>query len=176
MTYKLIKVSQNYYSKIKDYKEELISNNSAFDGTGGLENFDDIEKWHLDLLLYEKHETCPPLMSLGFQYIYVDENDDVVGMVNIRPEAMSHPYLKQFGGHIGYGVLPSQRRKGIGTSMLKDALKICKDTFKLDKVLVTCFTENQGSRKVIEANGGVLESEAFFPAEGKSLCRFWIEL
>ncbi len=40
----------------------------------------------------------------------------------------------------------------------------------LTKVLVTCSADNFGSRRVIEANGGVLESETY------DVLRYWISL
>ncbi|MEU9960460.1 GNAT family N-acetyltransferase [Streptomyces sp. NPDC050982] len=75
--------------------------------------------------------------------------------------------MRDFGGHIGYGVRPTARRQGYATAMLRDVLPHARD-LGLDRVLVTCDTTNVGSRKVIEANGGEFEDE-----RGGKL-RFWI--
>lgn len=73
------------------------------------------------------------------------------------------------GGHIGYDVRRSRRREGHATAMLGAALTRCPE-FGLARVLVTCDSDNLGSRRVIESHGGVLEDQ-----RGAKL-RFWIDL
>lgn len=77
----------------------------------------------------------------------------VVGRVDIRHKLNKN--LRVVGGHIGYTVVPSERRKGYGTKMLKLALG---KTHKLGikNALVTCDATNIGSKKIIEHNGGKL--------------------
>jgi predicted acetyltransferase len=77
------------------------------------------------------------------------------------------PTLLNFGGHIGYDVRPSARRCGHATAMLAEALPLAAK-LGIDPVLVTCDDDNTGSRKVIEANGGVFEDQ-----RGVKL-RYWI--
>ncbi|MEU5342884.1 MULTISPECIES: GNAT family N-acetyltransferase [unclassified Streptomyces] len=95
---------------------------------------------------------------------YVD-GDDYLGRIQIRHRFT--PHLRDFGGHIGYGVRPTARRKGYATAMLRDVLPHARD-LGLDRVLVTCDTTNIGSRKVIEGNGGEFEDER------GGMLRFWI--
>ena len=173
--YRLSIVKPYMYQSIKEYRDQFLKCGDHMDGCSNLDRYEDIEKWDLNCKLFEDKSTLPPGYSLGFEYVYIDE-DDVVGMVNIRPEALSHPYLKQFGGHIGYSVRPDKRRIGVGTAMLKDCLDICRDRFALDRVLITCLKENEGSRKVIMNNGGVFEKEVLYPPEEKYLERYWISL
>jgi len=52
--------------------------------------------------------------------------------------------------------------------MLRAALPWCRD-LGIDRILLTCDSDNIGSRKVIEANGGALEDER----AGK--LRFWVD-
>ena len=84
-------------------------------------------------------------------------------------------YLEKYGGHIGYSVAPSERRKGYASQMLKLALPKCKE-LGIDKVLITCIEDNIGSRKTILANGGVYESSVYEPDEKINLERYWIDL
>jgi predicted acetyltransferase len=100
----------------------------------------------------------------GSWFWYVD-GDVYLGRIQLRHRLT--PHLRDFGGHIGYGVRPTERRKGYATAMLRDVLPQARG-LGLDRVLVTCDTTNIGSRKVIEANGGKLEDE-----RGGKL-RFWI--
>ena len=75
----------------------------------------------------------------------------ILGAINIRHEL--NEFLFKFGGHIGYGIRPTERKKGYGTMMLKFGLKFSKE-LNLNKVLVSCFKNNIGSKKIIEKNGG----------------------
>lgn len=99
---------------------------------------------------------------------YVD-GDRYIGTVMIRHELTSE--LRRDGGHIGYHVVPGERRRGHATAMLAGGCRRCKD-LGLSRVLVTCNRDNVGSRRVIEANAGVLE-----PGSGDGdVLRYWIDL
>ena len=82
--------------------------------------------------------------------------------------------LRDYGGHIGYSVRPSERRKGYGTLMLRLALAKARQR-GIARVLVTCDKDNIASARVIQANGGVLDSEGVDPHDGKPTQRYWIE-
>lgn len=100
-----------------------------------------------------------------------EERNKVVGAVNIRHYLNESLLLD--GGHIGDGVLPSERRKGIATEMIRLALLEC---YKLGiyKVLMVCDTVNIGSAKSIQNNGGELENEV--TVSGVPQQRYWIDL
>ena len=168
-------IKPKYYDSISEYRKEFLAEKSSFDGCSNLEKYENIEKWHLNCKLFENESTLPPGYSIGYQYLYVN-NNVVIGMINFRPNALSHPYLSKFGGHIGYSVKINYRNEGIGTKMLSDFLILCKDKNNLDKVLITCFEDNIGSQKIITSNGGIFESKIFYTPENKYLYRYWIEL
>lgn len=172
---KLRKIDESMFESIREYRQEMFNSGSSFDGCNQLENYEDIEKWYLNNLLFENTDTMPPGYSRGFVYAYMD-NDEVIALINIRPDALSHPFLKEYGGHIGYSVKPSRRNKGIGTRMLKDTLDVCRDEFKLDKILITCLKSNEASRRVILNNNGVYDRDVFYNPENEFLERYWIML
>lgn len=99
------------------------------------------------------------------------DRDQFVGAVNIRHYLNESLLLN--GGHIGDGVRPSVRGKGIGTRMIGLALEECR---KLDitRVLMVCDKENIASAKTILRNGGILENE--IEADGVTEQRYWIDL
>ncbi|ETT45086.1 MULTISPECIES: GNAT family N-acetyltransferase [Paenibacillus] len=77
--------------------------------------------------------------------------------------------LRKSGGHIGYSIRPSERGKGYGTIFLAELLKKAAD-MGIDKVMLTCEPDNIFSRKVIEANKGILHG-----IENEK-CNYWITL
>jgi predicted acetyltransferase len=85
------------------------------------------------------------------------------------------PALEREGGHIGYAVRPSERRKGYGTLILKLTLEKAAN-LGFQKVLATCDTENTGSARIIEKNGGKFAARAILEKSGKQISRYWIEL
>lgn len=95
---------------------------------------------------------------------YVD-GTRFIGRLSIRHRL--NTWLRTYGGHIGYEVRPSERRRGHATEMLRRALPHAK-ALGIDPALVTCDHDNEPSRRVIEANGGVYENR-----RGVKL-RYWI--
>ena len=100
-----------------------------------------------------------------------EERGRIVGAVNIRHYLNDALLLN--GGHIGDGVRPSERRKGIATAMIALALQEC-EKLGIRRVLMVCNKENIGSAKSIMNNGGVLENEVVVDGEVEQ--RYWITL
>lgn len=100
-----------------------------------------------------------------------EEMDMVVGAVNIRHYLNESLLLD--GGHIGDGVRPTQRGKGIATKMIALALEECKK-LGIYRVLMVCDKDNVGSAKSIINNGGILEDEPI--VDGIPQQRYWIDL
>jgi predicted acetyltransferase len=79
------------------------------------------------------------------------------------------PDLAEAGGHVGYHIVAPWQRQGHATRMLGAGLVECR-RLGIDRVLLTCATDNEQSRKVILANGGVPDGQR----QGED--RFWISL
>jgi predicted acetyltransferase len=93
------------------------------------------------------------------------QDDDYLGRLAIRHRLTAQ--LLDFGGHIGYDVRPSARRRGHATAMLRAALPVAHG-LGIASALVMCDVTNIASRKVIETNGGIFEDQ-----RGEKL-RFWV--
>lgn len=170
----LIKPSAEYADQIKEYRQEFLDAGDSMDGTGSLRRFDNPLDFIQKCKDYESLETLPADRVLATQFMLVRKSDGkVLGMLQVRH--YFNEYLEKFGGHIGYSVRPSERRKGYAKKMLKMALPYCRE-FGLDKVLITCIDGNIGSEKTIIANGGVYEYTVYEPNEKEYLKRFWITL
>ncbi len=93
------------------------------------------------------------------------DDDDFLGRFVLRHRLTAR--LRRNGGHIGYDVRPSARRNGHATAMLASVLPLARRR-GLDRVLLTCASNNVASRRVIETNGG----QWSFEKEG--MLGFWV--
>jgi predicted acetyltransferase len=100
-------------------------------------------------------------------FLWIVDGDQFVGNLAIRHSLT--PFLLEQGGHVGYSVRPSRRREGHASRALALSLPWCRD-LGIDRVLVTCDVDNEGSRRTIERNGGVQEDIR----AGKR--RYWIDV
>lgn len=87
--------------------------------------------------------------------LWLADNGEFIGSISIRHSLTEH--LRREGGHIGYDIRPSKRRMGYGKKLLALALPEAK-ALGFTEVLLTCNADNTGSKKIIEANGGVFEN------------------
>lgn len=121
---------------------------------------------------YSIPEKCPSYLVPSDTFFLVDDSDRIIGAITIRHYL--NEQLFKFDGNIGYGIRPSERRKGYANAMLRMALERCKD-MGMEKVLITCNKGNISSAKTIMANGGIFENE--IPEEnGNIVERYWINL
>ncbi len=118
-------------------------------------------------------ERLPPGCVAEHVYWLVRAGTEIVGTSRLRRSLT--PALEDIGGHIGYNIRPSARRRGYGTRQLALILERAR-ALGLDRVLLTCDTDNVGSARIIERNGGVLASLGVSPISGKQISRYWIAL
>jgi predicted acetyltransferase len=101
------------------------------------------------------------------------DGDEYVGRLSLRHEL--NEALLLWGGHIGYQIRPSKRRRGYGKEILRMGLIKAKE-LGLNRVLVTCDEDNTGSRKIIEYNGGQLENIIEVKDSPVRKMRYWIDI
>lgn len=149
-----------------DYINEHLKYNSNINGSGGLDRYiDNYEEW---LVKLEKDKTDPGNNRVpGLTYFLVREEDNkIIGMINIR--LVLNEKLRKSGGHIGYGIRPTERKKGYNKINLYLGLQVCQK-YGLDKVLLDADLDNPASWKTMEALGGT-RIETYYDEIDKTDC------
>jgi predicted acetyltransferase len=112
-----------------------------------------------------REESPRPEGYVPATHLWLMDGDEYLARIAIRHRLTDR--LRQAGGHIGYDVRPSARRRGHATTMVREALGVAR-SLGITAALLTCDIDNLASRKVIERNGGVRQDQY----EGK--WRYWV--
>lgn len=107
-------------------------------------------------------------------FLLIRKNDNkIIGTINIRWNLSEE--MKKFAGNIGYGIRPTERRKGYNKINLYLGLIEAKKA-GLDRVMLDCETKNLASSKTMEALGGKLERTEIDPSDGILTSVYWIDV
>lgn len=141
------------------YINEFYEYNSDINGAGGLHRFlDDYEGW-LDKLREDAVRKPSEEKVPGRTFFLTRATDrKIIGMINIR--LVLNQKLREYGGHIGFAIRPTERGKGYNKVNLYLGLKVC-DQYGIDEVLLDADLENPASWKTMEALGGERIREYF---------------
>ena len=164
--------------EIIEYLDEFVKYNSNINGTGSLDKIYDGYTFEeaLERCLNMKNEEYAKSINRvpGKTFLLIRKNDNkIVGTINIRWN-LSEDMLK-FGGHIGYGIRPTERRKGYNKIQLYLVL-LEAQKLNLDKVMIDCSVDNLGSDKTIKALGGILERCELDESDNTMTNVYWINV
>lgn len=164
--------------EIIEFLDEFIKYNSNINGSGSLDSIYRGSTFEEALDRCYKMEDEEYAKSInkcpGKTFLLIREEDNrIVGTINIRWNLTDA--LKKFGGNIGYGIRPTERRKGYNKINLYLGL-IEAQKLGLDKVMLDCDVENLGSDKTIRALGGVLERCELDPSDNELTNVYWINV
>ena len=155
------------FEQILDYKEEFVLNNEIIHGAANMTALS-IPEWVEFTENTKKKESLTPGFVTAHTFFALD-NNKIVGIINARHEL--NDYLLNFGGHIGYSVRKSERRKGYAKAMLSYTVDFL-FSLGLEKILITCDKNNIASKRTIESCGGILENEV--ATEDRTTLRYLI--
>ena len=164
--------------EIIEYLDEFIKYNSNINGTGSLDKIYDGYTFEeaLERCLNMKNEEYAKSINRvpGKTFLLIRKNDNkIVGTINIRWN-LSEKML-EFGGHIGYGIRPTERRKGYNKIQLYLTL-LKAQKLGLYKVMLGCSVDNLGSDKTIKALGGILERCELDESDNTMTNVYWINV
>lgn len=162
-----------------NYLEENVKYNSDLNGTGGMDECLDAltyEEWLNEL---EKRKDIEYLNNLNrcqskTFFVIRDSDDKLVGMINVRYN-ISEDKLNTWASHIGYGIRPTERRKGYAKIALYLAL-LEEQKLGEQKVLLECTVDNIGSNKTIISLGGELEKTEIDEYDNMMTNYYWINV
>lgn len=126
------------------------------------------ERW-VDQLLAE--ETVPARPGhVTCTYRWMVEDDEYLGSIALRHELSD--WLRRYGGHVGYGVRPSARGRGLASAALAEVVGLAAER-GMPEVMLVCDVTNAASRRVVERNGGRFEGSVV-DDDGNTLLHAWI--
>jgi predicted acetyltransferase len=127
---------------------------------------------YIDRVSSWKDEATVPEGKVSSTFLVAVIDGKIAGRLSIRHRL--NDFLGLVGGHIGYGVAPEFRGKGVATYMLQYGLEFMKERGE-EKVFISCHSENEASRKIIEKCGGEFAALVPHPYENGELYRTnWI--
>ena len=161
-----------------EYLQEHVELAPDLNGTGGLNECLKgltYEEWLDDVIKCQERSYAESKKLVpATTYFTIRESDNkIIGMINFRHYL--NEYLKKFGGHIGYGIRPTERRKGYAKIQLYLVL-LEAQKMGLDRIMVDCVDTNEGSEKTIKGLGGVFEREVYEENRQVTLHNYWINV
>lgn len=175
----LIKATPEYAEQVWQFRQEVFdcdsNSESQFAGCLSLDEATSAKEWIHWCQLRASEETCgqtgvdvPSTTYFAIRKSY----DRLVGIIDLRRH-INHPILGTWGGHCGYTVRPSERGNGYAKEMLRLNLGNAKE-LGIEKLLITCHSNNAASEKTIISNGGVYEKTIVI--DGTKIKRYWITI
>jgi len=168
---KLVTPSAEYQDSYINMVREVSEQGEAFVPFVLKEQYDDFSAMVKRLESYSNGNSVPENFVPHSTFWLVDEDGCVVGCSNLRHQL--NDGLLVLGGHIGYGIKPSERRKGYAQTILRLTL-IEANKHGIDKAMLTVNKDNIGSVKAIQSNNGILEIEKEVPGQSGLVQYYWI--
>lgn len=104
--------------------------------------------------------TSGPLPTSTFTLVKHGQN---LGIIQIRHRpSRSDVVPPGFESHVYYEIEPTHRHQGNGREILRLGLVEAR-RLGLKEVIMTCYESNIPSRRIIEANGGLLQQTCLIP-------------
>ena len=166
------KYKESFLEALTEYQKEKTTDRLDIFALNKTELQGDFQSYIKRIENYSLGKNLPLGYVPDTTYWLID-GSEFIGRISIRHK-LTESLLRE-GGHIGYDIRPSKRKLGYGKKILELALPKAK-MLGITKALITCDETNIGTKKIIEANGGVLENSVAMGDRKPRKLRYWIEL
>jgi predicted acetyltransferase len=167
----LVRPSKCIEKEILEYRQEYFSfGETQINGGCGIANTNNFDEW-LELVLSIEKDKLRNNVHASTFFSMRKTDCKIIGSIQLRHSLT--PELEMHGGHIGYGIRPTERRKGYGRQQL---LLVLNEAYnmKISKVMIICDKDNVPSAKTALSCGGILTNENIY--EGILQQIYWIDL
>lgn len=169
---RLLSSSEAPPANLAEVLKELGAGDSRFNGTSFGRGECDLQSFLQQCCDSEAGRNLPADKVPQSTYWLMNAANQVVGIVRVRHRL--NEYLMQFGGHIGYYIRPSERRKGYGKLALRLALEQIR-RLGITRALLTVNPANTFSKRIVLSNGGIQDGQGIDSKSGEIVDRFWID-
>ncbi|MDO5844180.1 MAG: GNAT family N-acetyltransferase [Methanocorpusculum sp.] len=153
--------SAEHKSRAEEFKSEFFSNGEEIINGSSLFDKMDFDDWLAYAVKNRDEKTVSSEWVTATVFFGVRNSDEkIIGIIDVRHN-LNNTFLKEYGGHIGYSVRPSERCKGYASRMLSLALCFT-DSLLITEVMIGCYESNTASIRVIERCGGRLSERKFY--------------
>lgn len=173
----LREIEESDKKEIEEMALEFLNANDEypFEGVSDLKKVleKSFEEFFNNLEVNKHIDEINPNWANQTTYVLADETGHIYGLANLRHELKGK--LFEIGGHVGYGIRPSERKKGYATTQLGLILEKI-DELGIEQALITCRENNIGSKKTMYKFIG--HSDTLVPSmyEGIMEYRYWIDV
>lgn len=168
----LCKPSKNLQQKIWQYRQECLDfGETRIKGSCVIGFFNDFDQWLEVTLSIEKDKLSRENVHASTFFSLKKYDNKIIGSIQLRHSLTDE--LAHYGGHIGYEIRPTERRKGYAKQQLQLILDVARD-MKIPRVMISCEKENTASAKTAISCGGVLTNENDFNHIAQRV--YWIDL
>lgn len=170
-----VEPSMNFEKEIAAYRQEMLDADSSFDGCFSMKRMPNIKEYVDHCIEWANpRREADERGAWGNVLLAIRKSDmKMVGCMQVHNVLTER--MKNYTGHVGYSVRPSERRKGYAKKMLAKAVDFL-SSFGFEEIVVSCLPENEASKKTILSNGGEYIETVFLDEDKVYLEKFKIKI
>lgn len=168
----LVRPSKELEKSIWEYRQEYFDfGETNVNGSNGMAHYNDFDEWLEIVTSIEKEKLSRDYIHASTFFSMRQSDNKIIGSIQLRHSLTEE--LKEHGGHIGYGIRPTERRKGYGKRQLLLVLEVARK-MGIPKVMISCNKDNIASGRTAVSCGGILERENCYKNMPQLI--YWIDL
>lgn len=170
-----VEPSMNFEKEIAAYRQEMLDADSSFDGCFSMKKMPNIKEYVDHCIEWANpRREADERGAWGNVLLAIRKSDmKMIGCMQVHNVLTER--MKNYTGHVGYSVRPSERRKGYAKKMLAKAVDFL-SSFGFEEIIVSCLPENESSKKTILSNGGEYIETVFLDEDKVYLEKFKIKI